>query len=58
MPWPHAQFSLMPTRLVGGPIGKDFDLRCPEGMVGVGVQGRFGDVADQMGLACADLLTW
>ena len=57
-PWPNAQFDLTPTRMVGSAAGRDFDVRCPEGMVGVGVQGRFGEVTDQVGLACADLLTW
>jgi hypothetical protein len=57
-PWPNAQFELTPTRIVGAATGKDFDVRCPEGTIGVGVQGRFGDVTDQIGLACADLLTW
>ena len=57
-PWPGAQFALTPTRLVGGAGGKDFDVRCPEGTVGVGLQGRFGDVNDRVGLACAELATW
>jgi hypothetical protein len=57
-PWPTAQFSLTPTRLVGADNGKDFDLRCPEGMVGVGIQGRFGDATDAIGLACAELSSW
>ena len=57
-PWPNAQFDLLPTRIVGGTTGKDFEARCPEGTIGVGIQGRFGDVTDQIGLACADLLTW
>ncbi len=58
VPWPSAQFSLTPTRMVGGAQGRDFDLHCPEGMVGVGIQGRFGDVTDRIGLACAELTTW
>ncbi len=57
-PWPDAQFTLTPTRVIGGAGGKDFDVHCPDGMVGVGLQGRFGDVTDQIGLACAELTTW
>jgi hypothetical protein len=57
-PWPAAQLGLTPTRLVGTDGRKDFDLRCPEAMVAVGVQGRFGDLTDEIGLACAELATW
>ncbi len=57
-PWPSAQFALTPTRLVGQPGGKEFDLHCPEGTVAVGLQGRLGDALDQIGVACAELATW
>ncbi len=58
VPWPAAQYGLTPTHLVGSENGKDFDLHCPEAMVAVGVQGRFGDVTDGIGLACAEVATW
>lgn len=56
--WPLAQNRLIPTRLVGAAAGKDFDLRCPEQMVAVGLQGRFGEVADQIGIGCAEPAVW
>lgn len=58
LPWPDAQTHMVPTRTVGGEGGKNFLLHCPDGMVAVGVQGSFGEVADQLGLACADVHTW
>ena len=46
------------TAIVGGKGGSVFTARCPTGQVAVGMQGAFGEVADQAAIACVDLADW
>lgn len=58
VPWPAARGQVVPSQAVGTEEGRPFQLRCPEGNVAVGVQGRFGDRVEQLGLACAPVQKW
>ena len=57
-PWPAARAALLSSQAVGGEDGNPFQVRCPEGMVAVGVQGRFAQRVEQLALACAPLKQW
>ena len=58
MPWSGAQSQVSATRVIGGDGGSPYALHCDGGQVAVGAEGSFGEVADQIGLACAEWSSW
>lgn len=54
-PGPEGAAHASLTVTVGGAGGKAFERNCAAGTVGIGMQGSFGEVADQMGLECRAL---